>query len=144
MLGAMLAQRTMEHYTSRMVSLESLKTLQGPIIESGVGHGCRRSSSGTETALGSARKSGDAIGGQGLGPARSSSMVTFRCIFVMEFCDAGDRQTPMAPSDMSPTNIARALSRGHINLCVVVAHPKDGACYDHALPTVLLELACGI
>ncbi|BDA44037.1 probable mitogen-activated protein kinase kinase kinase 12 at C-terminar half [Coccomyxa sp. Obi] len=49
----------------------------------------RRRSSGTEGALGSGRRSGDATGSQDLGPARSSSMVTFRCIFVMEFCDAG-------------------------------------------------------
>jgi hypothetical protein len=33
-------------------------------------------------------------GRQSMGSGKSQSLVTFRCIFVMEFCDAGTRTYP--------------------------------------------------
>lgn len=72
---------------------------------------CRRRSP-TESITGSSeRREAEGSSAQDLGSARSASMVTFRCIFVMEFCDAGDCSPPLPVYSCSKCMQVRAPSK---------------------------------
>ncbi|KAK9916138.1 hypothetical protein WJX75_009083 [Coccomyxa subellipsoidea] len=88
-----------------------------------------RRRSPTESITGSSeRREAEGSSAQDLGSVRSASMVTFRCIFVMEFCDAG---TLWVAVMQGTYHRADGQPRMHSILCTAV-EVAEGVAHMHA------------